>query len=53
MLAVGKPIRVAQNVNPSREEIDVLHARYLQELRELYDEHRDKMDPESRMTFVK
>ncbi|XP_006134902.1 2-acylglycerol O-acyltransferase 1 [Pelodiscus sinensis] len=39
---VGKPIPVKQNLNPTLEEIEQLHQTYLQELRTLFEEHKEK-----------
>ncbi|XP_027541949.1 2-acylglycerol O-acyltransferase 1 isoform X2 [Neopelma chrysocephalum] len=37
---VGSPIPVKRNLNPTTEEIDELHALYLQKLRQLFEEHK-------------
>ncbi|XP_065531098.1 2-acylglycerol O-acyltransferase 1 isoform X4 [Lathamus discolor] len=37
---VGSPIPVKQNLNPTTEEIEQLHALYLQKLRKLFEEHK-------------
>ncbi|XP_063264472.1 2-acylglycerol O-acyltransferase 1 isoform X1 [Prinia subflava] len=37
---VGSPIPVKQNLNPTTEEIDQLHALYLQKLKKLFEEHK-------------
>ncbi|XP_030072773.1 2-acylglycerol O-acyltransferase 1 [Microcaecilia unicolor] len=39
---VGKPIVVVQNLNPTVEEIEQLHHTYLEELRKLFEEHKEK-----------
>ncbi|XP_015273112.1 PREDICTED: 2-acylglycerol O-acyltransferase 1 [Gekko japonicus] len=37
---VGEPITVKQNPNPTLEEIDQLHEKYLQELQKLFDKNK-------------
>lgn len=37
---VGKPIDVDKVVEPTKEEVDRLHQRYIQELTQLFDEHK-------------
>ncbi|NXQ46335.1 MOGT1 acyltransferase, partial [Catharus fuscescens] len=37
---VGSPIPVKQNLNPTTEDIDQLHALYLQKLKKLFEEHK-------------
>nr|XP_006637644.2 PREDICTED: 2-acylglycerol O-acyltransferase 1 [Lepisosteus oculatus] len=37
---VGKPIEVEQNANPSAEEVDKLHSKYLEELTQLFEQHK-------------
>nr|XP_056705782.1 2-acylglycerol O-acyltransferase 1 [Euleptes europaea] len=39
---VGEPITVKQNLNPTLEEIDQLHEKYLQELQKLFDSNKEK-----------
>ncbi|CAJ0928945.1 unnamed protein product, partial [Mesorhabditis belari] len=39
---VGNPIKVEKNKNPSREEVDKVHARYVKELVELFEAHKTK-----------
>ena len=50
---VGRPIEVKRSPNPSQEEIDELHKRYKQGLKELYDENRHKyaVDPTVELEF--
>ena len=38
-VVVGQPIEVTQVKNPSQEDIDELHAKYIVALKKLYDEH--------------
>ena len=42
---VGSPIPVRKVVNPSQEEIDKLHSRYIEDLKELYEKYKDKYHP--------
>ncbi|KAJ8388706.1 hypothetical protein AAFF_G00131150 [Aldrovandia affinis] len=37
---VGQPIVVGRNVNPSPEEVDRMHARYLEALSQLFEQHK-------------
>lgn len=39
---VGAPIEVKQNPNPSREEVEELHAKYVEELSKLFHDHKSK-----------
>jgi 1-acyl-sn-glycerol-3-phosphate acyltransferase len=39
---VGKPIRVEQVENPSNEQVDELHAKYVRDLIKLFDDHKAK-----------
>ena len=39
---IGKPILVEKNEHPSEDEINKLHAKYVQELINLFEEHKDK-----------
>lgn len=41
-LAVGKPIAVQKTLNPSQEEVDQLHQRYIKELCDLFEAHKLK-----------
>lgn len=41
-LAVGKPIEVQQVLQPSQEEVDKLHQRYIDELCNLFEAHKLK-----------
>ncbi|XP_063909878.1 2-acylglycerol O-acyltransferase 2-like [Zophobas morio] len=40
--ALGKPIEVEKVESPTNEEIDSLHAKFVQELKDLFDLHKDK-----------
>ncbi|KAF5307030.1 hypothetical protein FQR65_LT07173 [Abscondita terminalis] len=42
---VGEPIDVVKNDNPSREEIEELHAKFTNALIKLFDDHKDKYEP--------
>ena len=39
---MGKAIEVEKVENPTNEEIDSLHAKFVQELKDLFDLHKDK-----------
>ncbi|XP_076809753.1 2-acylglycerol O-acyltransferase 1-like [Clavelina lepadiformis] len=39
---VGEPIEVEKNANPTKEEIQALHDKYVTKLQELYDKHKSK-----------
>ena len=41
-LAVGKPIHVDKTEEPSTEQIDDLHQRYIQSLQELFETHKEE-----------
>lgn len=38
--SVGEPIDVQQSENPSTEEIEELHMKYVNSLKKLFDQHR-------------
>jgi hypothetical protein len=44
---VGKGIKVEKIKNPSKDQIDKLHELYLDELRKLFEEHKDKYSEKS------
>ncbi|XP_027704074.1 2-acylglycerol O-acyltransferase 2 [Vombatus ursinus] len=50
---VGKPIKVEQNINPSQEDVDRLHQRYMTELCNLFEAHKIKYNipPEQHLEF--
>ena len=37
---MGKPIPVERNPNPTQEQVDELHAKYCQELTELFEKYK-------------
>eukprot|EP00249_Psilotum_nudum_P002671 c15794_g1_i1 orf=208-1236(+) len=39
-VAVGKPIEVTKNVEPSYEEVEAVHAKFVSSLQELFDKHK-------------
>lgn len=41
-LSVGAPIEVKQNPQPSPEEINSVHQKYIQALSDLFDDHKEK-----------
>ncbi|XP_078401143.1 2-acylglycerol O-acyltransferase 2-A-like [Cetorhinus maximus] len=51
---VGKPIDVEKKENPSQEEINEFHQKYIEELTKLFEEHKTKYNiPEDRhLTFI-
>ncbi|KAJ8281920.1 hypothetical protein COCON_G00044390 [Conger conger] len=51
---VGRPISVVQTPSPSREDIDALHKLYMEELRQLFEEHKANYGiPEDKhLTFI-
>ena len=40
---MGKPIEVEKVENPTNEEINSLHAKFVQELKDLFDLYKDKL----------
>ena len=50
---VGRPIDVERRPNPTQQEIDDLHRRYKEALKQLYDENRAKyaLDPTVELEF--
>jgi hypothetical protein len=43
---VGKPIHLKMTANPSQEEVDEAHARYVQELTRIHDEWKEHFEKE-------
>ena len=53
LVSVGGPIPTAKVDEPSQEEIDVLHAKYLKALRALYDQYNPVYgDPKVELNFT-
>jgi len=54
MLAVGSPIHVERNENPTQEDIDDLHKKYVDALVTLFESHKDQYasDPSKNLTIV-
>ena len=52
--AVGRPIKVEKNETPTAEELDVLHQLYMDELSNLFEEHKGNygVDKDTHLTFV-
>ncbi|KAM4692932.1 2-acylglycerol O-acyltransferase 1 [Discoglossus pictus] len=49
---VGKPIPVEQTSNPTQEEIEVLHQKYLNSLQELFEENKEKYGIPEHKTLI-
>ncbi|XP_040195963.1 2-acylglycerol O-acyltransferase 2 [Rana temporaria] len=51
---VGKPIKVTENMTPSDEEVDKLHKLYMEELSELFEEHKTQFNvpADKHLSFV-
>ena len=43
LVVLGKPIPVSEVANPTSEQIDALHAKFVTELKALYDRHKHRM----------
>jgi len=43
VMLLGEPIPVKKNENPTEEEVDALHARFMDELKELYNNNRHRV----------
>lgn len=39
---VGEPLEVTKNAEPSRDEVDALHAKYVEALTKLFNDHKHK-----------
>lgn len=52
--AVGRPIRVEKNEKPSAEDLDALHQLYMDELSQLFEEHKGNygVDADTHLNFV-
>lgn len=52
--AVGRPIRVEKNDKPTAEELDALHQLYMEELSQLFEEHKGNygVDKDMHLNFV-
>lgn len=51
---VGRPIPVVKNKEPTAEELDALHQLYMEELSNLFDEHKGSygIDKDTHLNFV-
>ena len=49
---VGSPISVSKIECPTQEDIDKLHARYIDELKGLYEKYKDKYHPSERSELL-
>ncbi|XP_053166672.1 2-acylglycerol O-acyltransferase 1 [Hemicordylus capensis] len=49
---VGSPIAVKQNLSPSPEEIDHLHQKYLQELKKLFDQNKERYGIPEKISLI-
>lgn len=52
ILTVGSPILVRKVANPNQEEIDKLHLRYIEDVKELYEKYKDKYHPADRSELL-
>ena len=54
LLPVGAPIDVKRNPNPTREEIENLHAQYVEALKDLYEKYRYTYSqyPDTELTII-
>lgn len=52
--AVGRPIRVEKKEKPSAEDLDALHQLYMDELSQLFEEHKGNygVDADTHLNFV-
>ncbi|RMX36836.1 hypothetical protein pdam_00000954 [Pocillopora damicornis] len=50
--SVGSPISVSKIDKPRKEDIDKLHTRYIDELKELYENYKDKYHPSERSELL-
>ena len=44
---IGRPIDVVKNAAPSREDVDALHQKFIEEICELFENHKDKYHKEA------
>ncbi|XP_027054935.1 2-acylglycerol O-acyltransferase 2-like [Pocillopora damicornis] len=51
-VVVGSPISVSKIDKPRKEDIDKLHTRYIDELKELYENYKDKYHPSERSELL-
>jgi len=51
---VGKPIDVEQSDNPEQEVVDKIHQRYMDELSQMFDDHKEKygVDKDKKLNFI-
>lgn len=52
ILTVGLPIPVCKVANPNQEEIDKLHLRYMEDVKELYEKYKDEYHPTDRSELL-
>lgn len=46
-LSVGSPILVTKNPNPTNEEVDSTHAKYIEALMNLFETHKTRFEPKA------
>lgn len=51
-VVVGRPIEVVQNSDPSREEVDALHAKYMDELQKMFDQNSSKYEENATLSLL-
>ena len=44
-VSVGEPIEVSKKENPTKEEIEDLHSKYIEALQKLFEDHKEKYEP--------
>lgn len=49
---VGKPVLVEKNENPTQEDIQTLQDRYVAALQELFEENKEKYEPNQSVNLV-
>lgn len=49
---VGKPIHVDKNENPTEEEVDLLHEKYMAALKQLFDDYKGQYDSSERTLTI-
>lgn len=54
LCAVGRPIKVEKNETPTAEDLDALHQLYMDELSNLFEEHKGNygVDEDTHLNFV-
>ena len=52
LTVIGKPVQVSQTLSPSKQELDEVHAQYVNALKSLYNAYRREYDPQDARELI-